>query len=686
LLPLETLKRKCSEKQTGVSFCKVLYQFFMEQQVEKRLSRQLLSIEDMQKRMEQQKEWIFVWNTVMEMLDHIASLYETVELEFSAFSTILSFLICSIERAVPPKTLDAILISDGTSARLNAPKIVFLLGVRDGAFPITPSGSGIFSQRDCSALAALNLSVVKPKEVALADARLDAYKLLSAASQQLYLTYPVVDVSHQKCYPSAVLTQIQRMFPNENSLKQNAKALGCAYYAGTLHAAYYQYVQNFGENTEDTASIESFLQENDFYAKRLQALKSFTGGQNASESEPIYQISNPNLMTEYLGDTLNFSASALERYQKCPFSYFCHDILRLRQRQHIQLSGASGGSLIHYCLEKLLKAYDKESFLQLSETVLFRKVSSYAQEYWNEFMGGNFSKSNRELAIFHHTIQDMLPMLLHLQEELRQSCFVPYQVELVIEPGKADFPPLELFTNEGQRIQMCGKIDRVDLCRDGEKTWVRIIDYKSGEKTFSLGNLQYGLDMQMLIYLFSITAENAALSDAIPAGVLYLPSGKIKKDIKREDKITMTKHWNDTYRMNGLLVKDPALIPLMEREGSGIYIPGTLDENGQIKEDGATFLSLTQMKYLREYVLTQLKHTAEEIYHGTIDAFPLEFENQLCCTYCDYRNVCGSDFCHKRVTEGTKKDRNKRVFETLEQMRQKEENADGVDTTTTGCH
>jgi ATP-dependent helicase/DNAse subunit B len=84
--------------------------------------------------------------------------------------------------------------------------------------------------------------------------------------------------------------------------------------------------------------------------------------------------------------------------------------------------------------------------------------------------------------------------------------------------------------------------------------------------------------------------------------------------------------------------------------------------------------------------LTQLKHTAEEIYHGTIDAFPLEFENQLCCTYCDYRNVCGSDFCHKRVTEGTKKDRNKRVFETLEQMRQKEENADGVDTTTTGCH
>ena len=69
----------------------------------------------------------------------------------------------------------------------------------------------VFSERDCEFLPEdVRLSVAKPVESQMADARLAAYKLLSSASHALYLTYPVVDVTHQKCYPSAVIAQIQR--------------------------------------------------------------------------------------------------------------------------------------------------------------------------------------------------------------------------------------------------------------------------------------------------------------------------------------------------------------------------------------------------------------------------------------------------------------------------------------------
>ena len=118
----------------------------------------------------------------------------------------------------------------------------------------------VFSERDCEFLPEdVRLSVAKPAESQMADARLAAYKLLSSASHALYLTYPVVDVTHQKCYPSAVLAQIQRTFPEAETLHQKCASLEPSYYSVTMHAAYYQYVQNYAAHNADTASIEQLL-------------------------------------------------------------------------------------------------------------------------------------------------------------------------------------------------------------------------------------------------------------------------------------------------------------------------------------------------------------------------------------------------------------------------------------------
>ena len=510
LSPLQSLREKLRGFHTGAEFCRLLYDFLTEQEIEEQLNQQLMAIAEEEQRMQTQEEWALVWNSFVEILEHLTLLYQEWELELPEFCAILSSLTSSIQRATPPRTLDAILISQGSTARLNAPKIVFLLGVCEGAFPAFPGGSAVFSDRDCQTLEEMELPVAKSKESQMADARLAAYKLLSSASHALYLTYPQVTVTQQKCYPSAVTAQMQRMFPGAETLRQSCSSLGTSYYSATLHAAYYQYVQNYAEQSADTASVGALLWDDPVYAQRLEGLTRFTVRHD--ENEPLFSIADTALVGHYLGDTMQLSASALERYQKCPFLYYCNDILRLYQRQKMQMTGANSGSMVHFCLEQILRQYDKEHFLALSPEELKQEIRKNAAAYWQENMGGDFSKSGREQAMYHHAVSDVLPVLLHLQDEFRQSAFSPYCTELQITPGNPDFPPICLKTRDGHTVRLIGKIDRVDICRDGAQKWVRVVDYKTGEKVFSLGHLLYGLDMQMLIYLFSILSEGTALS------------------------------------------------------------------------------------------------------------------------------------------------------------------------------
>lgn len=666
---IEIYQKKWRVKQKGISFCHILYAYLVQEQVEQRLGRQLLEITDESQRMQTQQAWTFVWNALMDVLDHLAELYAQFEMDAAMFRNILFAMMRTIQRAIPPRTLDAVLLSQGNTARFNATKIVFLVGVCEGSFPSQPKGSALFSQRDCLELEKHKLLFRTRKEVQMTDFRLAAYKQIAAASQMLYMTYPQVDIAHQKCYPAAVIEQIREMFSDTPQLLMHRESLGPAYYAGTMRAAYFQFVQNYAAKSPQMQSIFTVLSEDPLYRSRMQSLLTQLQRENQDDVVAHYQIQDPQLVGSYLGDTLYLSASSLERYALCPFSYFCRDILHLFSRSRVEMAGAGSGNLIHYCLEQLLKTYDKDAFVSLSKEKLTDAVMAYSKQYWEVEMGGDFSKRGRDLALYRRTVAWMMPMLVHMQQELRQSAFVPYQMELKITPDNPDFPAIRFQTPDGKTLIFSGKVDRVDLCTSEEKVWVRVVDYKSGTKTFSLGNLLYGLDMQMLLYLFAITSPGTLLSHANPAGVLYLPSGKVKCDLKRGEQVTPEQHQHDTYRMNGVLLRDAKLLTLMEEKGEGIYISGKLDANHQIDDRTGTFVSEKQMQLLKDYTRRMLVQMGENVYAGVIDATPLVMQMYDPCSYCIYQNICGNlTQQHCRTDGRTQKQREKKLMETLEEL------------------
>ena len=238
---------------------------------------------------------------------------------------------------------------------------------------------------------------------------------------------------------------------------------------------------------------------------------------------------------------------------------------------------------------------------------------------------------------------------------------------------------LKALTEDGHSLQIEGIIDRVDTCELDGKTCVRIIDYKSGTKSFSFGNLRYGLDMQMLIYLFSLIYNQTPLQDAKIGGVLYMPAGGVKTNQERGSAKSKQELEQDAYRMSGLLIDDAERIRCMEPDGKGIYIPaklkvGTSGASELITGKNDVYLSESAFHALYRYVMETLKQTAQQIYQGDIAANPLILPKKTVCKYCNYQDICGN--LQQQPCRTTEPDAQEAM---LEQLKTWEESEHGMD-------
>ena len=155
-------------------------------------------------------------------------------------------------------------------------------------------------------------------------------------------------------------------------------------------------------------------------------------------------------------------------------------------------------------------------------------ISDRTAQLLHQFLADRVSRSESLSKRFHYLFErlsiTLTRLLRQLAAEFAQSEFEPVRYELPIRQG-GEVAPLELMLENGVRVSVEGIVDRVDLMEKDGKKYVRVVDYKSGSKNFQLDDVYYGLNLQMLIYLFSIWKNGTGeLANCLPAGVLYLPA------------------------------------------------------------------------------------------------------------------------------------------------------------------
>lgn len=629
---------------SGKEICAAVYELLEQLGIEKNLTESASDSEEALMLIRETKQ---LWNTVISILD---SLYNTLgdeDIKLADFTELFTMTLAGSSFAVPPQTLDSVMLVGAERTRFAEPRAVFVLGVNEGIFPYSPKASGLFSDKDKAFLEEAGVTVSPPTKSLVLEERFISYTVISAPTEELYLTYPLSDAGGKTLFPSYIIEQICGMF-GELSPK-STDDMDIISSCVTKKSAYYRYVQDYNKDSGEIKAIRAVLEEDAGFRGKLQALDRI-----GFRSE--FTLADKELAKKVFGERMAVSPSRFEDYNNCPFMYFCKKGLKLYPPKKIEINAMEQGNIIHHCLYGVLKSMDKEQFISADREKLSEKLAGLITAYYEESMGGSFGKTARFHADLKGLTDTILEILFHLQKELSQSEFVPSEFELKISHD-SDVKPRKLVSRNGTEIYFIGTIDRVDTYMNDGKTYVRVVDYKSGHKVFKLEDLLYGLNMQMLLYLFTVAESGGKYMGSLPAGVLYMPShdpdGELNRASREADEENVL---NKSFKMNGILLDDETVLSAMEKDLQGIYIPVKIKKDGEFAST-SSLITEEQIKNLKAYADRLLTDMADSLSEGKIPASPLQKKTGCACDYCDYSTVCGQESLAFRCYEADAKDK-----------------------------
>ncbi|MBQ6381260.1 MAG: PD-(D/E)XK nuclease family protein [Clostridia bacterium] len=570
------------------------------------------------------KEQSEVWALLMHCLDQLVATRGGEVLPAKTVLNILDLAAANSNIGVLPQRIDEILVGSAERIRTDLPKAAFLLGVNEGLFPKGFSDGGILSDAERTHLLKQGVELGSDFRVMSLNERFFAYCAALAPSEYLFVSYNSSNLEGESLAASSLIKEIRRVLP----------LLEVQHASDTAAEDILSPAQGFDvmarlwrEDSTLRQTLYEIYSQSDAYAAKTQLIES-------GDTQAPKQIAHPDTALQLFGEVMAISPTQLENYSKCPFMYFCKYGLKARPAEKAALDARTGGTLIHYVLEHLVREEGKQGLIAMSAAERRAATDRYIAQYLEvlhlpeEFVTGRFRyivSKNRNI---------ILATLEQMAEEMRQSDFEPTDFELKVGGNGAGY---EVPLAQG-KVSLMGMVDRVDSMQKGDNKYFRIIDYKTGNKSFKLGEVLYGINAQMLIYLLSLSAEGGEkYSGSVPAGLLYIEAKDKCFNASHGNPDEVAKKKEERYQMNGMLLKEEEVIYGMEHEPSGRFIPISFDKNGNIK---GNLVTRRQMEQIREKLDAIIADMGNALHSGSIDDMPLKTASSHACDYCDYKAVC----------------------------------------------
>ena len=639
------------KQETASGYVKALYEFI----VAGRIQEKLLTFEEQFRadgEEERAKEYAQIYRLVMELLNQIEGLLREEAMTLQEFADILDSGFAEIEVGTIPGGVDRVIVGDMERTRLNQVKVLLFLGVNDGNIPRNANKGGIISDIDREFLKDSDIELAPTPRQQMFTQRLYLYMNMTKPSERLYLSYARISSDGKTLRPSYLIDTVKALFPcaYQGNLMEGKESVterimgkkdALPYVAEELRER--AQGRTGGMTDEEFFSLCRIYWEDTAFRSQMEKL--LQAAYEHYEHKPLGAM----IARMVYGTVLENSVSRLERYAACAYAHFLQYGLNLKEREVFQLENTDLGNIYHEVLEVFSHRLKEHGYTWLDfpkeegEQLLWEALENCSMQYGETILYSS--------ARYQYMIERMYRILKRtiwaLKKQLKSGKFLPEAFEMSFSRVE-NLDAVNITLSKEEKMKLRGRIDRLDTCEDEDHIYVKVIDYKSGNKKFDLAAVYYGLQLQLIVYM-NVAAEMMKKShpdkEVVPAALLYYhvndPMIKSEEELSPEQ---VNGQLLKELRMNGLVNDSEEVIGLLDGSFAtkSSIIPVERKSDGSLSARSSV-VNRQDYEVISNYVNQKMHQFGTEILQGNIEVNPCEQGNTESCTYCTFREICAFD-------------------------------------------
>lgn len=636
--PLIKFKNTMYGKKDVESITKAIYEFLINNNINKKIARKIDELEQIGQ-LETANEYKTSYDIIINLLDEIVMIFGQTKISFEKYIELLKVGLKSSELGKIPANSDGIIIGDVDRSRSHKVRLIYIIGLNDGAFPNVNRDEGFLNDKDRDTLKYSGIELAKGTVELLYDDNFNIYKALTTAEEKIYLSYASADNEGKSLRPSIFVIKLKKIF---TQLKEKSDIIEQEEELSNKNSTFDDLLINI-RNYKDGKEINPiwfdiyriYKQDEEWNDKLGKAIKGLAATNNPE------RINKQNIDKLY-GDTLKTSVSRLEQYRSCPFSFFLKYGLSLKDKNTFKIQSIDTGNFMHETIDSFFNIINEReiNLREITDEELEEIIESIISEKLELKKNYIFTSTDKYKILAYRLKKLIKRAMKYIIYSITVSDFDILGNEVEFK-NEADYPPIVLELEDNKKVEITGKIDRIDIASNIEGKYIRIIDYKSSTKTIDLNQVVAGLQIQLLTYLDAVTN----IENAQPAGVLYfnLIDPIVKSDRNLTDE-QIEEEIRKQFKMQGLILADVNVVRMMDKTlepgTASSVIPAYIDTKENVSKTRSSAIKKEEFENLQKYINKIIKDISKEILGGNIDLKPYNKNGKTPCEYCEYKPIC----------------------------------------------
>lgn len=600
-----------------------LYEFMVREELQLKLQRQSEAFQEAGE-LALAKEYSQVYRILIELFDKFVELLGDEKVTMDEYLKLLDAGLEEARVGVIPPGIDQVVVGDMQRTRLKDMKALIFVGANDTFLPGALIRSGLLTERDRDKFATGKIHLSPGGKEKAYEQKFYLYMNLTKPSETLDIYYSKVSADGKSIRPSYLIQEMQRLFSGLEIEDEEKQAFSAQEWTPKLGMQ--KVIRGFQDGNamdQEWQELYSWYKRQPQWQYRVEEL--MKSGFYTRPADGLTKEVAKQLYGEHFQDSI----TRIERFSACAFAHFLTYGLRLRERQIYEFQPIDLGNVCHSALEYYSRKLKEEhlSWTEIEEEKRQEYIDDSVEHAISDYGNSVLYSSARNEYMIERMKRLLTRTIWALTKQLEAGDFVPVAYEMRFENGK---------------------IDRVDLCKDKDKVYVKVLDYKTGSKAFDVVALYHGLQLQLMVYMdaaVKMTQKHYPDSEVIPAGVFYyrLNDPLVEKKAVGEEEEIWQKVLKE-LKVDGVMnLKDETLEHLDHcQAGESAVIPVKYNKNGSLSKNSKV-ASEQEFEVMMRHALGKVLKVHQKILSGEVAAFPYRRKQESGCDYCAYRHICGFD-------------------------------------------